>query len=398
MEHLFEKYIRKTSLVDTSFVRGMIDKLKTNARMIGIKGSRGVGKTTLLLQYIKLLLQNDINSSLYVSLDDLWFSENRLTGLVDAFAKRGGKFLFLDEVHKYPNWSLELKNIYDDFPGLKIFFTGSSLLEMHNSRADLSRRAIVYNMQGMSFREYLALETGYHFDTFSLEDILSNHETLSREIVSKIKPLQYFPLYLQKGFYPFYLEGQDFYYHRLEEIINMILETELPQLRNLNTAYIIKIKQLLLVISESSPFVPNISKLSNRIGINRETLNSYLHYLGESNLIFSAYKNARGISALQKPDKIYLENSNLMYALNYKNVNIGNVRETFFVNQLKNKYLIEISKKTDFIVEGHFSFEIGGKNKPLSQTTDIPNAYIASDNIEYGYGNKIPLWLFGFLY
>jgi predicted AAA+ superfamily ATPase len=398
MEKLIEKYQQKITATKTQFVRSLMHDINWDARLIGIKGARGVGKTTLLLQYIKLHLSHQLQSSLYVSLDNIWFTENKLVDMVDLFVKKGGKYLFLDEVHKYPQWSIEIKNIYDDYPELKVVFTGSSLLEILKARGDLSRRAIVYTMQGLSFREYLNMQTGTTFKQYKLTEILQNHQQLSSDVVSKIKPLQYFLPYLQKGYYPFFNEQIDLYYQRVEEVINMILEVELPQLRNVDVAYARKLKQLMLIIAESAPFIPNISKLSERLGLNRQTLLSYLFYLDESHLSYSIYKDATGITQLQKPDKLFLENSNLMYTVTGASTDIGNVRETFFANQLCYKHLVEQSKESDFIIDGKYTFEIGGKTKRKKQIQDIPEAYIAADDIEFGFDNKIPLWLFGFLY
>lgn len=398
MEELIEKYRRKLSQTQVRFVRSIMNEINWDARLIGIKGSRGVGKTTLLLQYAKLYLSDHIQSSLYVSLDNIWFSDNKLTDLVDMFVKQGGKYLLLDEVHKYPQWSVEIKNIYDDYNELKVIFTGSSLLEILNARADLSRRAVIYSMQGLSFREYLNMEHNTDFSPYSLQQITAHHEELSQYIVTHIKPLQYFSSYLKGGYYPFYNEQPDLYHIRLEEVINLILEIELPQLRSVNVAYINKLKQLLLVIAQSAPFIPNISKLSERIGINRETLLTYIFYLNEAHLIYSVYKDAHGISMLQKPDKLYLENSNLMFSMDGSHVNTGNMRETFFVNQLKYKHQVEISETSDFVIDSDLTFEIGGKGKTQRQIKNIENAFIAADDIEYGFNNKIPLWLFGFLY
>lgn len=398
MQKLKEIFRKKMAQTRIDFVRSIMNKINWDARLIGIKGSRGIGKTTLLLQHIKLNFENNLQSTLYVSLDNIWFSENKLIDLADNFAKEGGKYLFLDEVHKYPGWSVEIKNIYDDYPELKVVFTGSSLLEILNANADLSRRALIYNMQGLSFREFLALETNIKFEEISLEQILNDHETLAPDIVSKIKPLKYFTDYLSYGYYPFFQELPEVYHIRLEEVINLILETELPRLRNVNIAYTHKLKQLLFIISESAPFTPNISKLSERTGLNRETMLHYLHYLQEAQLISLAWKNAKGISRLQKPNKIFLENTNLMFTLTTEKPDKGNLRETFFFNQLKYHHRIELSPKTDFLVNGEFSFEIGGKNKTTKQITELKQAWIASDDIEYGFGNKIPLWLFGFLY
>ena len=398
MEQIIEKFRKRIANTETIFVRSIMYHINWEARLIGLKGARGVGKTTLLLQYIKLNHSHELDKALYISLDNIWFADNKLINLVDLFVKRGGKYLFLDEVHKYANWSVEIKNIYDDYPELKVVFTGSSLLEILNARADLSRRAVIYNMQGLSFREYLNIELNMNLESYTLDEIILGQAEISKEIVSQLKPLQYFETYLQKGYYPFYREVPNLYYSRLEEVINMILEIELPLLRNVNVTNVPKLKQLIYVVTESAPFTPNISKISERIGINRETILSYLYYLNEAHLLFSSYKNAKGITALQKPDKLFLENTNLMYAINGRSVNIGNARETFFANQLRNNHLVEISNQTDFIVDKKYSFEIGGKNKKKSQIEGLKDAFIALDNIEYGFENKIPLWIFGFLY
>lgn len=398
MEELAEKYRLKLSYITTDFVRSLEEAINWNARLIGIKGARGVGKTTMLLQHIKLNLADELDATLYVTLDSIWFSKHTLVDLADDFVKRGGKYLFLDEVHKYSNWSQELKNIYDDYPMLKVVFTGSSLLEILNARADLSRRAIIYTMQGLSFREYLSIETGQNFDKLTLESILKNHLKEATLINAKVKPLQYFDAYLKQGYYPFYKEELDLYVPRLEEVINMMLEIELPLLRGIDLAYVSKIKQLLLIISESVPFVPNVTKLSDKIGVARGTLLLYFHYLAEIGLTINLFKESGGISRLQKPLKVYLENSNLMYTLTPRAVNTGNKREAFFVNQLGYTHKIRYSDRGDFKVDQKYIFEIGGKNKSKKQIETIENSFIASDDIEYGFQNKIPLYLFGFMY
>ncbi|MDP3358891.1 MAG: AAA family ATPase [Lutibacter sp.] len=398
MDDLFEKYRQKLQATNTTFVRGLMGEINWKSKLIGIKGARGIGKTTFLLQYIKLNLSHETENTLYVTLDNIWFSNHSLIELVDYFVKRGGKNLFLDEVHKYPNWSQELKNIYDDFPMLKVVFTGSSLLEILNASADLSRRANVYDMQGLSFREYLSIETGIHLETHSLKGILENHLQIAGDIGSKLKPLHYFENYLKTGYYPFYKENPDWYFISLHEIINLMLEIELPQLRGVELAYIHKIKQLLLIISESVPFVPNVSKLSEKIGINRTTLLLYIHYLEEIGLTLNLFKESGGMSKLQKPDKIFLENTNLMMALSPKFANVGNMRETFFANQLSSKHKISYAAHGDFLVDKIFIFEIGGKNKNTKQLKNLDNAFVAADNLEFGFNNTVPLWLFGFLY
>lgn len=375
-----------------------MQEINWDARLIGIKGARGIGKTTLLLQYIKLHLKDELDHTLYVSLDAIWFNNNSLSDLVAVFHSKGGAYLFLDEVHKYNGWAQELKNIYDDFPYLKIVFTGSSLLEILNARADLSRRAVVYKMQGFSFREYINIESGLDLGKLALVDILQNHQELSRAIITQVKPLAYFDAYLKQGYYPFYREQVDLYQLRLGEVINMMLEIELPLLRGVDVAYVTKVKQLLVIISESVPFIPNVTKLSERMGINRTTLLSYLYFLNEINLTSNLYKESKGISKLQKPSKIFLENTNLMELLAYENANTGSKRETFFANQVGFKHQINYSKTADFLVDNKYTFEIGGSNKKVTQIKNIPNSFIVADTIEYGTSNQLPLWLFGFLY
>lgn len=397
MELLYEKFIRKIEQTQLNFTRSILDKIHWNARLIGIKGARGVGKTTLMLQYIKKNLPID-QSTLYVTLDNIWFANNTLSDLTDQFVKRGGKYLFLDEVHKYPNWSQELKNIYDDYPNLKVVFTGSSLLELLNARSDLSRRAILYTMQGLSYREYVNLTKRLTVPEIKLEELLEDHATIAREINSKLKPLEHFTNYLKSGYYPFFQEIPELYYNRVEEVINLILEIELPLLRKVDVGYIPKLKQLLQIIAESVPFIPNVSKLSERIGINRNTFISYLYFLQEANITRNLYKDAKGITQMQKPDKIYLENSNLQYVFSPFHANTGNVRETFFVNQLSYKHLVEYAPEGDFLVDHTFTFELGGKTKTNRQIKNTPKSFIVADDLEYGMENRIPLWMFGFLY
>jgi predicted AAA+ superfamily ATPase len=397
MESLIERYRKKLALVQVNFIRSVFHKIDWTDRLIGLRGPRGIGKTTILLQYLKLHHEND-ETALYISLDNIWFSEQNLVEFVDDFVKRGGKKLFIDEIHKYPNWAQELKNIYDDFPEVSVVFTGSSLLEILNARADLSRRAAMYSMQGLSFREFLNLEHGFEFSPLNLNEIIENHGKIATEIVGKIQPIKYFSTYLKTGYYPFFRDNPNTYDQRLEEIVNFILEIELPTLRQVDPSYIIKLKQLLMVISSSVPFKPNVTKLAERIGINRNTLITYFHYLEESGLTQQLFKDAKGITRLQKPDKIYLDNTNLLYTIAPQNVQIGHVRETFFANQLAYKHLVEYTDVGDFKIDQTLTFEIGGKHKTKEQVKDLQNAFIAADDIEIGFQEKIPLWLFGFLY
>jgi len=398
MKLLFEKQERLLQSIHTGFVRSLLHEIDWNMRLIGIKGARGVGKSTMLLQYIKLHLLHKPDKVLYVSLDSLWFANKSIYDLADDFVKMGGEHLFLDEVHKYDNWASEIKNIYDDFPELSIVFTGSSLLQILNARADLSRRAIVYTMQGLSYREFLNFETGSNFNSVRLNDLLKNHVTIAREINAKIKPLIHFGDYLQFGYFPFYKESKDLYAFRLMEILNMIVDIELPLLRKVEVGYLQKLKELLLIIAESVPFVPNISKLSRKIGINRNTLVQYLYFLEESSITKQLTKNTFGISKLQKPQKIYLENTNFAFAIAPDNTNTGNLRETFFINQLAYKHKVSYTAETDFKIDDTFFFEIGGKTKTGKQIQTLDKAFIVADHTEYGYKNRIPLWMFGFLY
>ncbi len=373
-----------------------MDEIRWESRLIGITGARGVGKTTLVLQYLKKEFEVSDQSALFASMDHIWFSSHSLLELADQFSKEGGKVLVLDEVHKYPGWSRELKNIYDFYPELKVIFTGSSLLEILNSAADLSRRALMYHLKGMSFREYVNFETGNNFSALALEEVLQYHERIANDLIAKFKPFQHFGDYLKKGYYPFSREFGDLYDQQLRSIVNLILEVELPQLRKFDLGYVPKIKQLLSIIADSVPFVPNVSKLSQKIGINRTTLLTYFHYLHESKLTSSLYQSNEGISLLQKPEKLYLENTNLAFALG-RNVDIGNLRETFFLNQVSNKHQVTLPEKGDFLVDLIWNIEVGGAGKDLPKP-GIEKHYVAADGIETGLGPKIPLWLFGFLY
>lgn len=398
--NLIEISIKKIKNTKETFIRSIDKKINWNSRLIGIKGARGCGKTTLLLQHLKNNHLDLVTSgkALFVSLDNIWFLKNSLLDLADSFSKNGGKILYLDEVHKYENWPIYIKNIYDDYPELQVVFTGSSLLQILDARADLSRRPVMYKMQGLSFREFLNIKTKNDFQVLSLEEILFNHSTHSFNICNKVKPFEYFDEYLKIGYYPFFIDGIDTYYMKLEETINMILEIELPLLRKIDIAYVSKLKKFLAIIAESSPFMLNMSKISSAMELNRTTLLSYLKSLTDAKLINSLYKDLKGVSSLQKPDKIFLENTNLMYLYQGKNVEEGNIRETFLVNQLSYNQIVEFSEVTDFFVDNKYTIECGGKNKAGEQIKNLKNAFIAADGIEIGTGSKIPLWLFGFLY
>ena len=397
MEKLRKRHTLLLKQADLKFYRYTMHTLPWDERLIGIKGARGVGKTTLLLQYI-INHYGFSDEALYISLDNLYFTDNLLSDFVDDFVSKGGKHLFIDEVHKYPGWAIELKNIYDLHFNLKITFTGSSLLQILSSSADLSRRALVFNMQGLSFREYLNITLNEDFKAISFNEIIKDHIPIALDILKYTKPLKYFDTYLKTGYYPFFIENRQYYFQRLLEVINMTIDIELPLMRGVDPANTRKIKQLLYIIAHSSPFKPNISKLAEKIGITRNTLNEYFKILVESRLLSMLNKNASGINLLQKPDKIFLENTNIAYAISISDPDKGNLRETFFLNQLSVNHDVTYPEKGDFLIDKKYLFEVGGKNKTRKQIAGIENAFIATDDNEFGYENKIPLWLFGFLY
>ena len=397
METLIRNYIRLIDSTPVNFQRYLYNTIDWQDRLIGITGARGTGKTTLLLQYIKNNF-TDRTRAIYVSLDNIWFAKNSLTDLVENFYTHGGTHLFLDEVHRYPNWSIEIKNIYDSYPEIHIIFTGSSILEIYKSNADLSRRAIHYHLQGLSLREYLKFEHDIDLPPLSLSDILNNHLNIASEITSKIKILPLFEEYLKQGYYPFYKENSKNYLLRLQNMINTILDYDLPAVENIEYTTLLKIKKILMIISSLVPFTPNMTSLSAEIETNRTSSIKYLSFLEKAKLIKMLPSSKKGMNSLNKPEKIYLDNTNLLYALTTSNINDGNKRETFFANQVAMNHTLTIPPKGDFLVDNIYTFEIGEKNKNYDQIKDIPDSYVVFDNAETGFGNKIPLWLFGMMY
>ncbi len=389
MRTLYQKFETLLQNTTTDFKRYLYEKVSWDSRMTGIIGARGVGKTTMVLQYIKENL--DSKRALYVSADDMYFGENRLFDLADDFYKNAGEYLFIDEIHKYADWSQELKNIYDSFPSLKIVFTGSSVLDILKGSADLSRRAIIYKLQGLSFREYLKLFHSYETDIYTLEQIVNNEVKLA-----DIKhPLPLFNDYLKRGYYPFGLEDElDL---RLGQIIVQTLETDIPQYANLNVGTSRKLKRLLSIIAESVPFKPNFSKISGMIGVSRNSLDDYFLYMEKAGLIAQLRNETRGIRGLGKVDKVYLDNTNIVYNLVGDKSNIGNIRETFFFNQMRLHNEVISSVKADFIIDD-YTFEVGGKNKQQAQIEKDGKSFLVKGDIEFGYHNVIPLWAFGLNY
>ena len=403
LQYFFEeqdKLLNKTSL---SLKRYLFDKIDLNLKCTAILGQRGVGKTTLMLQLIKSKYNN--NKALYISIDSPFFQSISLYEFAKEFEQMGGEVLFIDEVHKYPNWASHIKEIYDKLD-LKVIFSGSSILKISKQNADLSRRAVVYNLENLSFREYLLFNKVANFDPLSLEEILEHHQKYANEISQQIKPLKYFKEYLKIGVYPFFLEDKSIYHKKIVQILNIILESDLPYINQIEVAQISKLKKLLYLLAISVPFVPNITDLSQSTNISRPKIYEYLQYLEDAKIINSLRSKDKGYSIMSKPQKLFMQNSNISYAIT-QNPNIGALRETFFVNQIKNYYSnsnsfldehIYIAKQGDFLVANKYTFEIGGKNKGFEQIKDLPNSFVAADDIEIGFGNKIPLWLFGFLY
>ncbi|MDR2814318.1 MAG: AAA family ATPase [Prevotellaceae bacterium] len=389
MEKLLEYYHQVLRDVNVDFQRYIYSNINWNNRMLGITGARGVGKTTLILQHIKKELNAD--QTLYVTAEDLYFADHKLLDLAEVFVKRGGKQLFVDEVHKYKGWSQELKLIYDYFPTLKVAFTGSSILDINKGAADLSRRAVMYKMKGLSFREYLKMFHGIEAQTFSLQQIVEHKPT----IPELEHPLPLFEDYLRRGYYPFATDSD--FAIRVRQIVGKTLEIDIPQYAAMNVATGRKLKQLMILIAKSVPFKINFSKVSVALGVSRNNIADYCLFIEEAGLIAQLRDAADGMRGLRKVNKIYLENTNLLYALSDEQPNIGNVRETFFFNQTAEKYETFASHISDFEIEG-MTFEVGGKNKEQKQLQGVENGFVVKDNIEVGYANVIPLWHFGLTY
>lgn len=398
MEQLQAQHLRLLKHLSAPYERSLMNAINWNNRLIAIRGARGTGKTTMLLQHIKKTYGSDPTMALYASLDHLYFSRHTLLDLADEFHKRGGHYLFLDEVHKYEGWSREIKNIYDGYPDLKIVFTGSSMLNILNAEADLSRRCVSYDLQGLSFREYLLFKENISLPVVPLEDVLTHSLDVSTQVLNTCKPLKYFKQYLQEGYYPFFLEQHVDYLTQVQKVVGMILEIELPQLSNVDVANVRKLRSLLSVVSSGVPFAVDISKMAQTAELNRNTIITYLAHLHRAGLLNLLYSDVVNLKRMQKPDKIYMENSNLLHALSLTAVETGTERETFFVNQLAYHHQIEYSKQGDFVIDRTYTIEVGGQSKDGKQIANVQNAFIASDDIEYALGNKIPLWLFGFLY
>lgn len=389
-------YHRQLAAVDFKFKRYLHSKINWDTRLIAIKGARGVGKTTMVLQHIKETYSNP-DDAFYVSLDHFWFQNHTLQDLVEYLYSRGICHLYLDEVHKYKGWATLLKNFYDAYPDLKIVYTGSSMLEIDNSKTDLARRQTVYTLHGMSFREYLEYEGVAKFDPQTLDILLSGHTALESEICSRVRILKYFAKYLEEGYYPFYKEAGKDYPIRLHAVSSLVIESDFPAVQDVTYATVEKTKKLLMVIAENLPLQLNVNQLSQALASTRDSCIRMLYALDRASLLNLLTVELKSYKRLTCPEKIYLNNTNLMYALADK-VNVGTLRETFFMNQLSAALSVQAHKKGDFLVDGKYVFEVGGPDKGFSQIAGVDNSWLAIDDIEYGTGNRIPLWLFGFLY
>lgn len=396
LQPLYDSYHRKIAKVDLRFKRYLYSQINWKARIISIKGARGVGKTTMLLQHI---LENyeDIDQTLYASLDNLWFATHSLMELVDWADRHGISRLYLDEVHRYEGWSQALKNIYDDYPDMSIVYTSSSLLVLDNAIVDMSRRQTPYTLYGLSFREYLDLEGIFKTETIPLEDILNHHVKKAMEIVGSIKVAPLFEAYLAHGYYPFSRESLEDFPSRLRETVTVVIDSDLPAVENVTYETLQKVKKLLMVISEHVPFEPNMSELWRQLSTDNESGLKMLYALDKAQVLALLTAKTKNYKSLTKPDKIFLGNPNLMNVL-CPRVDKGNERETFFISQLRVLHDVRYPKQGDFLIDDKHLFEVGGKGKTFEQIADVPDSYLAVDDTEVGSGCRIPLWLFGFLY
>lgn len=396
IEKVYRSYRRRLKDTPLSFTRFLYEKINWNDRLIGIKGARGVGKTTLMLQYIKRNFEQT-DRALYVSLDNLWFANHSLDDLVEYHYTHGGTHLFLDEIHRYPNWQTMLKNLNDDYPELYIAYTGSSMLEIDLQQGDLSRRQMVYQLVGLSFREFLEFECGIKVMAYSLEELLQEHVAIASDITDQVKILPLFEKYLRTGYYPFYKSTYEGYDFRLQEVVRQVIESDLPAVEDIQYVTIQKVKKMLMILAERVPHTPKMSELYKELETNREQGLKMLYALERGGLLSLLTTQVKSYKSLSRPDKIYLDNSNLMYALS-PNIDVGTLRETFFFNQLNVAHELLLPPRGDFYVDRHYLFEVGGRTKTFDQIKDVPDSFLAVDGTEIGHHNRIPLWMFGLLY
>ena len=403
MDSLFRKSDRLLANTQTKIIRDKMNEIHWNAQLVTIMGAKGVGKSTLIKQYLKQKYRLGDRRILYCSADTVDFSMRTLVGLAEEFSIRGGELLAIDEIHKYKSgttdWSREIKEIHELYPNLKLIVSGSSLLRLREGDADLSRRAVKYTMPGLSFRESLRFYHGLEFKRWALEDILAHPYDLWQEVSSKCKPVALFKEYLEKGYYPFLLEGEGEYYTKIEQVVNYIIEAELPQICKVDVANVRKLQALIALICSEVPFELNANKIAAAIEIGRDTVVEYLKYLGDAKVLNLLYSDKKKIGKLSKPDKVYLENPNILYALTPTKAEIGTLRETFAICSLSENHIVEYGKaQGDFKVDAKYTFEIGGRSKGFSQIAGVVNSYIFADDWDMPDGAKLPLWMLGFLY
>ena len=398
IEEIIRVFNRRLTATPTEFHRYLFYEIDWEDKLIGIKGPRGCGKTTLLLQHIKQSFHGqELEKVLYVSLDNIWFADNKILDLVDFHYNHGGTHIFIDEIHYEPKWQTMLKNMSDNYPGMYIVYTGSSMLEIDAHEGDLSRRQVMYEMRGMSFREYLEYEGVVKHERLTLEQLMDNHVEIAMDICSRTNVLGCFNKYLREGYYPFYKAVRQGFDSRLLATVNQVIESDYPQIDDVTVATIRKTKKMLMVLSECVPQLPNMSQLYRELETDRNNGLKMLRALERGGLLLLLGSKAKSINQLSRPDKIYINNPTLMYALSPR-ADIGSVRETFFMNQLSHAHELSYPKAGDFLVDGRYLFEVGGKGKTFSQIKDIPDSYLAVDDTEIGRGARIPLWLFGMLY
>lgn len=399
MENLFKKHDRLLEVTPTQIIRQWMHSINWKARLMAIRGPKGVGKTTMMLQYIKLHYQALDRQVLYASCDDNYFNANTILKLAEEFYLNGGKHLFLDEVHKYENWSREIKEIYDFYPTMRIVLSGSSLLSLTEGDSDLARRCVNHDIQGLSFREFLHFYKGIELPVYPLEKILQNPAPLIEQMNKAGRPVALFHEYLKYGYYPYYLDNEIDYYITIQQVVNRVIDDELPRICKINIGNTRRLKSLLTILCASVPFQVDITKLSTLSGLKRDTILAYLSHLDKAKLIHLLYSDLKNVKRMQKPDKIYIDNTNLLYAWASTPIQIGTARETFVANQLAVKHNLEYRKKDgDFLVDNQYVFEVGGEDKDFTQIANIPNSYILSDNLETAIGNKLPIWAIGFDY
>lgn len=399
MESLFKKHDRLVAVTSTEIIRQWANSINWDARLMAIRGPKGVGKTTMILQYIKLNYKLLDRQVLYVSCEDKYFSNHSLLSLAEQFYLNGGRHLFLDEVHKYDDWSTEIKEIYDFYPTMRVVLSGSSLLSMTEGDADLARRCINHDIQGLSFREFLHFYKGIKMPVYPLEQVLENPAPLIEEMNKHGRPIALLKEYLKYGYYPYYLNNETDYHIAIQQVVNKIIDIELPRICGVDLNNTRKIKSLLTILCASVPFQVDITKLATQSGLKRDTIINYLSYLDKAKLIRLLYSDLKNIKRMQKPDKIYIDNTNLLNAWATAPIQIGTIRETFVANQLSVNHVVEFRKTDgDFLVDSKYTFEVGGDDKDFQQIANVTDSFILADDMETAIGKKLPIWVVGFDY